>query len=72
MLLFNQFVYSKFNIQYTMKEYMQPSMKVKEIALDSLLAVSSFGTNDEEGDGNQLGNNRRGLWGDLWDNGEEK
>lgn len=55
-----------------MKEYMQPSMKVKEIALDSMLAVSSFGTNDEEGDGNQLGNSRRGLWGDLWDNGEEK
>lgn len=55
-----------------MKEYMQPSMKVKEIALDSMLAVSSFGTNDEEGDGNQLGNGHRGgFWGDVWSNGEE-
>ena len=51
------------------KEYIKPSMEVAELVSDVIMTGgSNLGQYDEEaGSKDQLSNNRRGSWGDLWD-----
>lgn len=57
-----------------MKQYNKPSIKISEVVIESYMQTgSNLGFSDEATDaGNADANGRRGLWGDLWDNGEEK
>lgn len=58
----------------TMKQYNKPSIKINEVVIESYMQTgSNLGFSDEATDaGKADANGRRGLWGDLWDNGEEK
>lgn len=53
-----------------MKKYIQPSITIHEVLLQSMIA-GSLGMNDNEGEGGKdavrgrRGSNHR--WGDLWD-----
>jgi len=54
------------------KAYITPAMEVMNIETVDMMATSALGISDEyevdttEG-GAQLGNGRRGSWGNLWD-----
>lgn len=54
-----------------MKKYIQPSIKVQEIAMQNLMA-ESLGMNDNEGEGGSdatnayRGNSNHSAWGNLW------
>lgn len=54
-----------------MKTYSKPVVKTIDIQVEQLFALSAL---DGEADPDKpaLGNGRRGLWGDLWSNGEEE
>ena len=51
------------------KEYMKPATELVEVELESMLAISSGGnlnvSNSDEFE--ELSNNRRGGWGNLWE-----
>ena len=51
------------------KEYRAPSIEVVEFVSDIIMNIgSNVGQYDEEVDGkDQLSNNRRGRWGNLWE-----
>lgn len=55
-----------------MKKYIEPSIKIKDIVVETSMMNFSDGVGDpdESFDGG-LSNGHRGRWGDLWDNGEE-
>ena len=50
-----------------MKTYIKPAIEITNIRLESQVMVAS-NLNDEETSGQQLGNGRRGTWGNLWGN----
>ena len=60
------------------KEYIKPEVVVEEMLLENMLATSSgFIPLEPEKPGSGTGgggkprvNDRRGTWGNLWDNGE--
>ena len=59
------------NIYYNMKKnYIAPEMEELNLVAEQLLAVSVAVDGDKTVDtntpGSQLGNDRRGEWGDLW------
>ena len=47
------------------KEYIKPEISTMEIDVMTMLAASSFTVKDIHAD-EELSNNRRGTWGDLW------
>ena len=50
------------------KEYIAPSMEIVEFVSDIVMQISSNLHDDEEADSkDQLSNNRRGSWGNLWE-----
>ena len=53
------------------KTYITPAMEVMNIETVDMMATSALGISDEVVDtteeGAQLGNGRRGSWGNLWD-----
>lgn len=50
------------------KVYIKPEMEIAEMVSDVIMTGGSMGLYDEEVDTEtaQLGNGRRGKWGDLW------
>ena len=55
--------------------YIAPQMEVIEIENASMLAASAENIpvgGDGQGGGSALSNDRRGSWGNLWDDGEKK
>ena len=61
------------------KKYIKPEIEVMELAVEAPMLTGSLVFNDKEFDtsnGGQLSNGyrpgRRGQWGDLWYQGEEK
>ena len=57
------------------KEYIAPQMEVTEIDTVQMLAASASDIpvgGDGNGGGDALSNDRRGSWGNLWDDGEKK
>ena len=49
------------------KEYIAPSMEIVEFVSDIVMQISSNLHDEEAESKDQLSNNRRGRWGDLWD-----
>ena len=54
------------------KAYITPAMEVMNIETVDMMATSALGISDEyevdtTEEGAQLGNGRRGSWGNLWD-----
>ena len=51
------------------QEYITPETNVVEIEVAEILAVSSIDYTDKKADDeyDALSNNRRGLWGNLWE-----
>ena len=52
------------------KKYIVPEIEVVELVSDVVMQISSKLHDDEDDWANpedQLSNNRRGRWGDLWD-----
>ena len=51
------------------KEYMKPATELVEVELESMLAISSGGNLNvsNSDDFEELSNNRRGGWGNLWE-----
>lgn len=54
------------------KEYIKPSMEAAELVSDVIMTGGSDGNVDvfpggDAGSEDQLSNDRRGSWGDLWD-----
>ena len=57
------------------KAYITPAMEVMNIETVDMMATSALGISDEyevdtaaaAEEGGQLGNGRRGSWGNLWD-----
>ena len=47
--------------------YITPAMEVTEIAAAAMLAASIRIDRSDEGGDEQLSNERRGTWGDLWE-----
>lgn len=61
-------------IDCTMKKYIEPSIKIKDIVVEASMMSFSDGVGDpnESHDGG-LSNSRRGQWGNLWyDDSEEE
>ena len=57
------------------KAYIAPQMEVTEIDTVQMLAASASDIpvgGDGNGGGDALSNDRRGSWGNLWDDGEKK
>lgn len=54
-----------------MKHYIHPSLKISEIVIEQLMVTSVF-VDDDYSTEPQLGNGRRGSWGDLWFDGEQE
>lgn len=57
------------------KEYIKPELMVEEVLLEAMLMGGSIipGEDGEVGEGDILSNkrqNRRGSWGNLWDQDE--
>ena len=49
------------------KAYMTPEMEVMNIETVEMMAASTLSISNEDVDAaNQLGNDRRGTWGNLW------
>ena len=53
------------------KAYIAPQMEVTEIESVKMMATSLV-FNEEGGNEESLSNDRRGSWGNLWDDGEKK
>ena len=52
------------------KEYIKPEMLVEEVLLEGMLAASvPFGDDNEDAGANRY-QDRRGSWGNLWDQDE--
>ena len=49
------------------KTYMTPEMEVMNIETVEMMAASTMSLNEEDGEEQSLGNDRRGTWGNLWD-----
>ena len=60
----------KKELRYMKKTYVSPLMVEVNVAAENMLAASlgihSDKTVDTSTDGGQLGGNRRGEWGNLW------
>lgn len=52
-----------------MKTYIKPELYIENLQTIDMLALSL--KSGEATDGEVLSNGRRGVWGNLWDEGEE-
>lgn len=52
--------------------YIKPAMEVITIETENMIAASSITIKPGESGGEQLSNDRRGTWGDLWNNVENE
>lgn len=52
-----------------MKKYYKPVIAVIEMDVQNLIAISLKGDTEEATSNTVLSNERRGEWGDLWENG---
>ncbi len=51
------------------KQYISPAMEMIVVEMVTMMATSGLGFDTEhEGGYEQLGNGRRGVWGDRWNN----
>ena len=53
------------------KQYIAPEVEIAEIEMVSMLAASKFNgsvSDEETEDDAWMSNDRRGSWGNLWDN----
>ena len=54
------------------KKYIAPAMEISEVEMVSMIATS-IGVSDETTDDDAvMSNDRRGSWGNLWDDGEKE
>ena len=54
------------------KEYIKPEVEVIDLEPSQVLATSSIEVKPGESGADQLSNDRRGKWGDLWADDESK
>lgn len=57
-----------------MKTYIKPRLKAMDVQLRSIIAGSFTlnNTNEYTGDGTNMSNSHRELWGNLWGNGDDE
>ena len=54
------------------KLYIAPAMEISEIEMVAMLAASVLVSDKTTEDDAVMSNDRRGSWGNLWDDGEKK
>ena len=54
------------------KAYIKPEMEIVTIESSHMLAASSIEVKPGDSGTEQLSNDRRGSWGNLWDDGEKE